>query len=61
MIGSSKKRKGVYTALMAEGFTETDLERVYSPIGLSIGGDTPEEIGLSIVAEMVKIRAGMNV
>ncbi|MFT5700078.1 MAG: xanthine dehydrogenase accessory factor [Desulforhopalus sp.] len=60
MIGSTKKRKGVYASLLEDGFTQGDLERVYSPIGLSIGGDTPEEIGLSIVAEMVKVRAGMN-
>ena len=61
MIGSAKKRKGVYASLLAEGFTEKDLNRVYSPIGLSIGADTPEEIGLAIVGEMVKVRAGMNV
>lgn len=61
MIGSSKKRRGVYASLMQEGFTEQDLARVFSPIGLPIGGDTPEEIGLSIVAEMVKVRSGMNV
>jgi xanthine dehydrogenase accessory factor len=61
MIGSSKKRQAVYTSLLEEGFSNNDLKRVYSPIGLSIGGDTPEEIGLSIVAEMVKVRAGMKV
>jgi len=60
MIGSSKKRQGVYASLLDEGFSENDLKRVYSPIGISIGGDTPEEIGLSIVAEMVKVRAGMK-
>lgn len=61
MIGSTKKRNGVYASLLEEGFTNKDLARVYSPIGISIGGDTPEEIGLSIVAEMVKVRAGMKV
>lgn len=61
MIGSSKKRQAVYTSLLEEGFSNNDLKRVYSPIGISIGGDTPEEIGLSIVAEMVKVRAGMKV
>lgn len=61
MIGSSKKRQEVYTSLMEEGFTNNDLQRVYSPIGISIGGDTPEEIGLSIVAELIKVRAGMKV
>ncbi len=61
MIGSSKKRQGVYASLLEEGFSNNDLKRVYSPIGISIGGDTPEEIGLSIVAEMIKVRAGMKV
>jgi xanthine dehydrogenase accessory factor len=61
MIGSSKKRQGVYASLLEEGFSNNDLKRVYSPIGISIGGDTPEEIGMSIVAEMVKVRAGMKV
>jgi len=61
MIGSSEKRQGVYASLLEEGFSNNDLKRVYSPIGISIGGDTPEEIGLSIVAEMVKVRAGMKV
>ena len=61
MIGSSKKRQAVYASLLEEGFSNNDLKRVYSPIGISIGGDTPEEIGLSIVAEMVKVRAGMRV
>jgi xanthine dehydrogenase accessory factor len=60
MIGSSKKRQGVYASLLEDGFSNNDLKRVYSPIGISIGGDTPEEIGPSIVAEMVKVRAGMK-
>lgn len=60
MIGSSKKRQGVYSSLLKDGFTNTDLARVYSPIGLPIGGETPEEIGISIVAEMIKVRAGIK-
>lgn len=60
MIGSSKKRKAVYSSLLDEGFSQKDIDRVYSPIGLSIGADTPEEIGISIVAELVKVRAGFS-
>jgi xanthine dehydrogenase accessory factor len=60
MIGSRKKRQAVYTSLLDAGFTESDLQRVHSPIGLAIGGETPEEIGISIVAELVKVRAGIN-
>ena len=40
-----------------QGFTEADLKRVHSPIGLDIGAETPEEIALSIVAELVQARA----
>jgi xanthine dehydrogenase accessory factor len=58
MIGSSRKRRAIYEALLAEGFTQNDLDRVYSPIGLSIGAQTPEEIGISIVAQLVQVRAG---
>lgn len=57
MIGSRKKRDVVYNSLRKEGFTETDLSRVHSPIGLSIGADTPNEIALSIVAELVQVRS----
>jgi xanthine dehydrogenase accessory factor len=59
MIGSRRKRDAIYEALLQEGFTEADLGRVHCPIGLSIGADTPEEIGLSIVAELVQVRAGL--
>ena len=57
MIGSRRKRQAVFTYLLGEGFRETDLERVHNPIGLPIGADTPEEIGVSIVAEMIQVRA----
>lgn len=60
MIGSRKKRDVVYEALSENGFNENDIKRVYSPIGLSIGADTPNEIALSIVAELVKVRAEVS-
>jgi len=58
MIGSSRKRNIIYEKLLEEGFTEKDLSRVHSPIGLDIGADTPEEIAVSIVAELIKVRRG---
>ncbi len=58
MIGSSRKRNIIYEKLSEEGFTEDDLSRVYSPIGLGIGAETPQEIAVSIVAEIIKVRAG---
>ena len=59
MIGSRRKRAAVYDSLRAEGFTDSDLARVHCPIGLAIDADTPEEIALSIVAEMVQTRGKM--
>lgn len=58
MIGSKTKRQFVYNELLAEGFTKEDLERVHSPIGLEICAETPEEIAVSIAAELIKVRRG---
>jgi len=58
MIGSRRKRDAIYGALLKEGFRQPDLDRVHSPIGLSIGAETPEEIAVSIVAEMIQHRTG---
>jgi xanthine dehydrogenase accessory factor len=58
MIGSSRKRGLVYEQLAGEGFTPDDLSQVRCPIGLPIGAETPEEIAVSIAAELVATRAG---
>jgi xanthine dehydrogenase accessory factor len=60
MIGSRRKRDAVYAALLEEGFTRRDLERVHCPIGLDIGGETPQEIAVSILAELIQVRAGKS-
>jgi xanthine dehydrogenase accessory factor len=57
MIGSRRKRDHIFSALLKQGFTAADMKRVHSPIGLDIRAETPEEIALSIVAEMVQVRA----
>ena len=56
MIGSRRKTGLIYKALLEEGFNREDLERVHAPIGLPIGGETPQEIAVSIIAEMIQIR-----
>ncbi len=61
MIGSRRKRDLIYRSLLDEGFTMADLQRVHSPIGLSIGAETPAEIAVSIVAELIKVGAQANV
>jgi len=61
MIGSRSKRDATYKALAETGeFGEDAFERVHSPIGLAIGAETPEEIAVSILAEMIQVRAGKN-
>lgn len=57
MIGSLPKRDKVYERLLAQGFTQEDLQRVHSPIGLEILAETPEEIAVSIVGELIECRA----
>ncbi len=56
MIGSKRKTLTLLGKLSEQGVPQEQLDRVYSPIGLSIGAVTPEEIALSIVCELVKIR-----
>lgn len=57
MIASRRKRNTIYDALRAEGVQQSQIERVHSPIGLAIGAETPEEIAVSIVAEMILQRS----
>jgi xanthine dehydrogenase accessory factor len=56
MIGSKKKIRILYQNLMKEGITKETLTRVYAPIGIDINSETPEEIAISIVAELIKVR-----
>jgi xanthine dehydrogenase accessory factor len=56
MIGSPSKVKRIYKDLLKEGITHQRLEQVHAPIGLDLGAETPDEIALSIAAEMVMIR-----
>jgi xanthine dehydrogenase accessory factor len=60
MIGSRRKRDLIYTALEKEGFSKTDIAKVHSPIGLAIEAETPEEIAVSIVAELIQERARLH-
>ncbi len=60
MIGSRRKRDMIYESLLREGFSEADIKRVYSPIGIHIHAETPEEIAVSIVGELILVRNGKN-
>lgn len=56
MIGSKSKVKTIFEELVQEGFTREQVEGVCSPIGLTIGGQTPAEIAVSIAAQIVQYR-----
>ena len=56
MIGSKRKVLSVYEALEREGISAEQLDRVHAPVGLEIGALTPEEIAISITAELIAVR-----
>lgn len=58
MIGSKRRTSAVLEHLRADGYDSEELERVRTPIGLDIGAETPEEIALAIMAEVVLLRRG---
>jgi xanthine dehydrogenase accessory factor len=56
MIGSRSKNAVVFAHLRAQGYTQADLDRAHAPIGLPIHAQTPEEIAVSILAEVIQAR-----
>ena len=60
MIGSKRKIRAAFSYLKTKGITQEQLDRVHSPIGLPIGAETPEEIAVSIMAEMIQVRVQLN-
>ncbi len=56
MIGSKNKIAQTYEILRQQGFGDADLARVHAPIGLPIGAETPEEIAISIAAQLIQVR-----
>ena len=58
MIGSKRKVLSVYQALKREGVAPERFENVHAPVGLEIGALTPEEIAISITAELIAVRRG---
>jgi len=59
MVGSQRRIRGVFELLSKErGIPGYKLDRVYSPIGLDLGAETPAEIAVAIMAEIVKVRRG---
>lgn len=60
MIGSSKKIHALFEKLNSKGITMEQLESVYTPIGLDLGGETPEEIAVSIISEILMLKNGRD-
>lgn len=58
MIGSKRRTGAVLEHLAEEGFDRDELARIHTPIGLHIGAETPEEIAVSILAEVILVRRG---
>jgi xanthine dehydrogenase accessory factor len=56
MIGSKRKTISVVHELEKEGFAREMFGKVFAPMGLEIGAETPEEIAVSVVAEMIALR-----
>ncbi len=56
MIGSKSKIRTLFKNLVEKGIKEDELKRVYAPIGIDINSETPEEIAVSIIAQLIKIR-----
>jgi xanthine dehydrogenase accessory factor len=60
LIGSRAKVTRIYNALLAEGMPVDCLQRVHAPVGLNIGAVTPAEIAISILAQLIAVRRGVD-
>jgi len=58
MIGSRAKCQTILDHLRADGVAAEALDRVYAPIGLELGGTSPQEIAVAILAEIIAVRRG---
>jgi xanthine dehydrogenase accessory factor len=58
MIGSRRRVRATFVQLLAEGVARQRLSEIHAPVGLDIKAETPEEIAVAVVAELVKLRRG---
>lgn len=61
IIGSKRRWQTTKQKLLEKGFTQNDLEAIKSPIGLDLNAETPEEIAVSILAEIILLRRGDSI
>ncbi len=60
MIGSEKKVAATFDGLREEGVPESAISSIHAPIGLDIGAETPDEIAVSVVAEIIAVKHGIT-
>ena len=56
VLGSKAKLKTMWEVMLQEGFTQKELDKVFAPIGIHIKSETPEEIAVSIAAEIIQVK-----
>ncbi len=61
LLGSLRKTKILFETLEREGVQNGEFQRVFAPVGIEIGSETPEEIAVSIAAELVAVRKNLDV
>ncbi len=61
MVGSRAKQRAFVERLQADGVTAEEIARLRTPLGLAIGADTPEEIAVSVVAQLIAVRRGVPI
>lgn len=57
MIGSKRKVKMIFELMRESGFSDETISKVYAPVGLAIKAETPQEIAVSIVGQLIEVRA----
>ncbi len=60
MIGSKEKNREIFKHLKENGISEENIGKVFAPIGLKIGAQTPEEIAISIMAQIIQVKRAKN-
>ena len=60
MMGSRKKVRTVRDDLLTEGIPAATLDRIHAPVGLEIGAETPAEIAVAILAQIIAVRSGSD-
>ena len=58
MLASRRKIQSLFSQLRQRGFTDEQLSFVHTPIGLDLGGETPQELAVGILAELLLVKNG---